>query len=110
MPYNRIFGGSGGGDIARVSSPLKLFEYLASGRAILASDLPVLREVLDERTAFFYESENFEDMCHKFATLVSDGNLRKRLGKAAKASAQAYDWKTRMGGILKAVVSLPRKR
>ena len=110
MPYSRSFGGSGGGDIARVSSPLKLFEYLASSRAILASDLPVLREVLDEQTAIFYEPENFEDLCRKFATLVSNGNLRRQLGKAAKASAQAYDWKTRMAGILKAVVSLPRKK
>jgi glycosyltransferase involved in cell wall biosynthesis len=107
MPYSRSFGGSGGGNIARVSSPLKLFEYLASGRAILASDLPVLREVLNEKTACLYAPEDFADLCRKFAQLVSDHGWRKRLGEAARLSAQAYDWKTRMAGILGKVNSLP---
>lgn len=106
MPYSRSFGGSGGGNIARVSSPLKLFEYLATGRAILASDLPVLREVLNDQNASFYAPEDFADLCQKFAQLLSDPGLRKRLGEAARLSAQAYDWKTRMAGILDAANSL----
>jgi glycosyltransferase involved in cell wall biosynthesis len=108
MPYSRSFGGSGGGNIARVSSPLKLFEYLASGRAILASDLPVLREVLTDKTASFYAPEDFADLCQKFAQLVSDHSLRKVLGDSARRSAQAYDWKTRMAAILEKVNSLPK--
>jgi glycosyltransferase involved in cell wall biosynthesis len=38
-------------DIAQHTSPIKLFDYLAHGRAVIASDLPVLREVLDEEVA-----------------------------------------------------------
>jgi len=71
MPYSSSFGGSGGGNIARVSSPLKMFEYLASGRAILASDIPVLREVLTDKTACFYQPENFKHLCQQFSALVS---------------------------------------
>ena len=86
---------------------MKLFEYMASGRAILVSDLPVLREVLDERTACFYEPENFEDLCRKFAWLISNVRERNQLGNAAKARARDFDWKTRMDGILKAVADYP---
>lgn len=101
MPYNRAFGGSSGGDISRVSSPLKLFEYLASGRAILASDLPVLREVLSEQTTCFFEPEDINDLCEKFSQLLSNSAQRKRLGDAARICAKDYDWKARMSRILK---------
>ena len=32
---------------------MKMFEYMAAGRAIVSSDLPVIREVLNERNAVF---------------------------------------------------------
>jgi glycosyltransferase involved in cell wall biosynthesis len=57
MPYKSKVAGNSGGDIAQVTSPMKLFEYLACGRAILTSDLPVLREVLSENNAAFYPPE-----------------------------------------------------
>lgn len=107
MPYSSSFGGSGGGNIARVSSPLKMFEYLASGRAILASDIPVLREVLTDKTACFYQPENFEDLCRQFSTLISDSALRAHYASAARSKAQDYDWKKRMKGILIAAGALP---
>lgn len=47
-PYQReVFGASGERDISRWMSPLKLFEYMAAGKLILASDLPAIREILD---------------------------------------------------------------
>lgn len=47
-PYMRIVRGEGGGEqnLADWMSPLKIFEYMAQSKAIIASDLPVLREVL----------------------------------------------------------------
>jgi len=47
MPYQRKVGvQSGRSDTARWMSPMKMFEYMAAGRPIVASDLPALREVL----------------------------------------------------------------
>ncbi|MDX1502288.1 MAG: glycosyltransferase, partial [Thermoanaerobaculia bacterium] len=47
MPYERRVGvASGRSDTASWMSPMKMFEYMAAGRAIVSSDLPVLREVL----------------------------------------------------------------
>lgn len=103
MPYNRAFGGSGGGDIAAVSSPMKLFEYMAARRCILASDLPVLREVLNENNAAFYEPENYNDLCDKFAALISDEAARRKLSNAAFEDVQVYSWKTRMAGIMRVI-------
>ncbi len=110
LPYSLKFAGSGGGNIARVSSPLKLFEYLASGRAILTSDLPVLREVLNEEVAVFYPPEDFSALCMCFAGLLADGSIRKRMGEAARKAAQAYDWRVRMNGIIKAAAALLNKQ
>lgn len=110
MPYSLKFGGSGGGDIARVSSPLKLFEYMASGRAILASDLPVLREVLDDSMAYFYPPGDFSQLCSRFAALLGDPSLRKRLGAKARETVNAFSWQTRMAGIISAVDSLSVKK
>ncbi len=103
MPYSRAFAGSGGGDIAAVSSPLKLFEYMAAQRCILASDLPVLREVLNEENAAFFEPEDFTDFCEKFAALISDEPKRKRLASAAREKVTDYSWKTRMTGIMRVI-------
>jgi len=106
MPYSQKFGGSGGGDISSISSPMKLFEYLASGRCILASDLPVLREVLDESCALFYRADDLDELKSRFAQVIADAELRTRLGNNARQKASAYDWKTRMAGILDAVRDL----
>jgi glycosyltransferase involved in cell wall biosynthesis len=53
MPYQRTVATSSGGNTAEICSPMKMFEYMAAGRAILSSDLPVLHEVLDGTMAIF---------------------------------------------------------
>ena len=58
MPYERSVTVSGGGNTADICSPMKMFEYMAAGRAILSSDLAVLHEVLDETSAVFCPPEN----------------------------------------------------
>jgi Glycosyltransferase len=95
MPYSRSISGSSGGDIARVINPMKTFDYLASGRAIAASDIPVFHEVLNARNVLFCEPENPADWIEKVGRLAADETLRLRLGRQAKADAAQYDWKRR---------------
>ena len=56
MPYSRSISASSGQDIAEVINPMKMFEYMASGRAIVSADLPSIREVLNEGNAVFVEA------------------------------------------------------
>lgn len=46
IPFERVIQGSSGGNSADICSPMKLFEYMATGRAILTSDLPVLLSLI----------------------------------------------------------------
>lgn len=92
MPYERSVAVSGGGNTADICSPMKMFEYMAAGRAILTSDLPVLREALDESCAIFCAPEDRAAWLAGFSRLAADAQLRQRLGNAAKARAGQYAW------------------
>lgn len=101
MPYGKAFSGSSGGNIADVSSPMKMFEYMAAGRAILTSDIPVLREVLNENNACFYKPEDFSDLRDQFSVLLSDDQKRAALASQAKIDVTNYTWQKRMQRIIK---------
>lgn len=95
MPYGRSIAGSGGGDSAAICSPMKLFDYLAAGRAILSSDLPVIREVLDSECARFAPPDDLAGWVTALEELLADGALRVRLGARAKERAAQYSWQER---------------
>lgn len=107
MPYGRRVMVSGGRlDTAQWMSPLKMFEYMAMGRAIVASDLPVLREVLDESVAFFAAPDQPESWIQALNTL-RNADLRLRLAAAAQQRAARYDWSERVRRIIAGVMESP---
>jgi glycosyltransferase involved in cell wall biosynthesis len=80
----------------RFTSPLKLFEYLAAGRAIVASDLPAIREVLrDGENAILVEPGSPQALADAIGRLASDPPLATRLARAAFDSADRYGWERR---------------
>ena len=95
MPYERVITGSSGGNSAEICSPMKMFEYMAAGRAILTSDLPVLHEVLDEETAVFCAPEDSEAWEKTLGELLADENRRQRLGRCASKAVLLYTWQER---------------
>jgi len=93
MPYGRVIGISTGvGRSAEVASPMKMFEYMAAGRAILTSDLPVLREVLDESTAAFAPPEDSAAWTTTLDILLADPQRRDALGRNARLAVEKYTW------------------
>ncbi|WP_291294995.1 glycosyltransferase family 4 protein [Elioraea sp.] len=87
------------------ASPLKVFEYMAAGRAIVAPDQPNLREVLrDGETALLFDPKDQGEFWRAVARLVADAGLRARLGEAARRDIVARDltW----AGNARRVVSL----
>jgi glycosyltransferase involved in cell wall biosynthesis len=80
----------------RFTSPLKLFEYMAAGRPIVASDLPSVREVLHhEIDALLVPPGDHATLAAAIERLLGDGALSARLAGAALAAAPAYSWDRR---------------
>ena len=81
---------------AAYTSPLKLFEYMASGRPIVASDLPSLREVLrHDDNAVLVEAGNAAALADAISRVLGDPALAARLAAAAHADAGAFTWDRR---------------
>jgi glycosyltransferase involved in cell wall biosynthesis len=95
MPYARSIAGSSGGNSAEICSPMKMFDYLAAGRAILSSDLPVIHEVLNDSNAVFALPEDLEGWSEALARLLEDDSFRASLSQQAGMDAMAYSWAER---------------
>lgn len=75
------------------ASPLKIFDYMAAGRAIAAPDQPNIREVLtDGATALLFDPARPEAMWQAIARLIADEGLRARLGAAAREVLERRDY------------------
>lgn len=87
---------------AYYASPLKLFEYMASGRPIVASDLPSTREIVTHgEHALLVPPGDPEALAAALCRLRDDPALGARLGAQARTLAQArYTWGARAAGIL----------
>jgi glycosyltransferase involved in cell wall biosynthesis len=92
MPYERRISVSSGGDTARFTSPMKVFEYLASARAIISSNLPVLREVLNESNSILLPPEDIMAWNEALGFLAADKKRRQALGAQAYHDAAKYTW------------------
>ncbi len=96
---------------ASYTSPLKLFEYMAAGRPIVASDLPALREVLkDEDNALLVEPGNADEMADAIKRLLADASLALRLSAAAWRDVQAYRWEQRAERLEQLFLSVASRR
>lgn len=84
------------------TSPLKLFEYMASRRALIASDLPSWADVLtDGRNALLFEPESVSGLCSALIHVMTDAALRTRLADQAHHDAFAHHtWDRRAEQIL----------
>jgi glycosyltransferase involved in cell wall biosynthesis len=75
------------------ASPLKIFDYMAAGCAIVAPDQPNIREVLAHReTALLFSPTEAGALWHAVETLIADSPLRGRLGESAREELQRRDY------------------
>lgn len=80
----------------RFTSPLKLFEYMAAGRPIVASDLPSIREILrDGENALLVPPGNADALAGAVERLLADADLAAKLARTALAEAPSYSWERR---------------
>lgn len=86
---------------AEYTSPLKLFEYLATGNPVVASDLPVLREVLRHgENALLYPPRDATALADALKRLWAERGLGRALADQAWLDVQQYSWRARASRIL----------
>ena len=105
MPYQRkvaVFGGKG--DSSEYMSPMKMFEYMASRRIIISSDLPVIREILNESNAVLCDPENTAEWREAIQRSATDFIWSVRIAQQARADVEMHTWEMRakraLDGIL----------
>lgn len=102
-PYERaVYTASDRLDTSPWMSPLKVFEYMAAGRAIICSDLPAIREVLShDVTALLCDPDGTESWTAALDALRGDPHLRSRLGREAFSVVRSqYSWPARGKQVL----------
>ena len=99
----KVFVSGGVNNVADVFSPLKIFEYMAHGKPIVTTDLPVLREVLKhDETALLCDSDRPESFVKALNNIIADPAFGQRLGRAAKANFMAeFTWTQRARAVSK---------
>ncbi len=100
MPYAQQVSGSSGGNIAPYLNPMKMFEYLACTRPIVASDLPILREILNEDNAVILPSQDAPAWAAVLRQLSAHPARREALAAAARRTAQQNTWQQRAQRLL----------
>lgn len=97
-PYQEnVSVGKGKDNTAAYMSPLKIFDYMASGKAIVASDLPVLKEILiDGYNCRLCGNDNIEEWISVIKELSLDNIQYDRLCKNAYSDfIEKYTWAKR---------------
>lgn len=98
----KVLAHGGTRDIGQWTSPLKLFEYMAAGRAIICSDVPVLMEVADDRVNMLIcRHDEIDDWAAALGRLEADPDLRWSLGITAQRQFETrYTWEQRARRVL----------
>ena len=83
------------------TSPLKLFEYMASSRPIVASSLPSIREILNSQNAVLTEPDDPKKLAQAIQGILSDPGHARAIARQAHSDAQEYTWEARARRIIK---------
>ncbi|MEM7009377.1 MAG: glycosyltransferase family 4 protein [Thermodesulfobacteriota bacterium] len=101
MPYSSKMTIKGGTKAEEFTSPIKLFEYMASDRPIVATSIPSVLEILEnEVNSVLVEPDIAEQIYLGLNKVLNDDDLAKRISKQAKLDVSNYTWEVRAKKLL----------
>jgi len=109
-PYQKKVAVAGGGDTSAFMSPLKIFEYMASGKLMLVSDMPVLREVLDDSICLFLPPTSVDAWCHALERARDVIFRTEYANRALVEFENKFTWKARAAQVLSGLGSKDESR
>ncbi len=84
----------------KYTSPLKLFAYMASRRPIVASDLPSLREILNENNSILVKPDDALALAEGIKKVLNDPVSASHMSNLAFEDAKQYTWEKRAESII----------
>lgn len=87
----------------RWTSPLKMFEYMAAQKPIVASDLLSIKEILNEKNAILVEPDNSEKLAEGIEQALQNSAFSDKVSKQALEDVRQYAWIRRAENILSSI-------
>lgn len=98
-PYSKKVSIEGLGDTSRYMSPIKIFEYMSHKKPIIASDLPVIKEVLNKNNSLLVDCDNINLWISAIKKL-KNAKKRCKLSNQALIDFKKFTWKNRANIII----------
>ena len=94
---------------SRFTSPIKLFEYMASGCAIVAADLPSIREILAYDEAAWFAAGDPDALVRALRSLGEDTERAQVMGERLREKSWNYTWQSRAEKLAEFLSSIGRR-
>jgi glycosyltransferase involved in cell wall biosynthesis len=96
-------------DSYKVSSPAKVYEYIAAGLPVIASDIPEHKRVLNKKCGIIVDSNPIH-YASAIKKIIQNKNRLSYMSEVARDEAEAHDWSNRFEELLKRLNSIKRSK
>ena len=104
MPYSSGVTIRDGTEAGEFTSPLKLFEYMAAGKPIVATGVPSVLEILTPgENSVVTPPDDAEEFIEALGLVLGDSELCVRISERARSDAAEYTWEKRVSKIIDGV-------
>jgi len=101
IPYTSQMTIKGGTNAAAFTSPIKLFEYMAAGKPIVATSLPTVKEILtDGVDSLLVDPDSPDTLYNGIELVLNNSKLSEKLSQNALSKVRDYTWEKRVEKIL----------
>ena len=77
-----------------------MFEYMASGRPIVASNLPAIKEILHDKNAVLVRPDDPDSLAEGIKSIIDNRVLAEEISQKSRFDAENYTWQKRVDKIL----------